>query len=163
MNSETIKVDEVLELAQRLTAADRQWLIEQLSRLDKDEFPYFTQYGKHPRAEIEVLNERLEKMGVLGETTTLSREDVHYKTYTTLEEAMGLYLLDKCSLGRAAELAGQTRWNIMDELAAHNIPTNGGHDLSDEDYEKMLTDFEADFGENDYDNMLCEADYDYSE
>jgi len=146
MKTKTVKPNEVLELAQRLTAADRQWLIEQLSRLDKDEFPYFTQYGKHPRAEIEALNERLENMGVLGETTTLSREEVHYKTYTTLEEAMGLYLLDKCSLGRAAELAGLTRWDIMDELAAHNIPTNGGHELSDEIYDYMFEVFERHYG-----------------
>jgi len=35
----------------------------------------------------------------------------------TLNEAVELYLEDKCSLGRAAELAGVTRWDIQDALS----------------------------------------------
>jgi predicted HTH domain antitoxin len=39
-----------------------------------------------------------------------------------LDEAIALYLLDACSLGRAAELAGVTRWDIQDRLKEWGIP-----------------------------------------
>lgn len=35
---------------------------------------------------------------------------------TTLDGAIELYLADACSLGRAAELAGVTRWDLLDVL-----------------------------------------------
>jgi predicted HTH domain antitoxin len=37
-------------------------------------------------------------------------------TRATIVEAVELYLADACSLGRAAELAGVTRWDILDAL-----------------------------------------------
>ena len=40
----------------------------------------------------------------------------------TLDEAVALYLADQCSLGRAAELANVTRWDIIDVLKKRNIP-----------------------------------------
>jgi len=40
----------------------------------------------------------------------------------TLNEAIEFYLADKCSLGRAAELAGVTRWDIQDTLSQRGIP-----------------------------------------
>ncbi|KHD07186.1 hypothetical protein PN36_04560 [Candidatus Thiomargarita nelsonii] len=40
----------------------------------------------------------------------------------TLDEAIELYLADQCSLGRAAELAGVTRWDIQDTLSQRGIP-----------------------------------------
>lgn len=40
----------------------------------------------------------------------------------TLDEAIELYLADQCSLGRAAELAGVTRWDIQDTLSERGIP-----------------------------------------
>lgn len=47
----------------------------------------------------------------------LSREnDTPLPNHATVEEAIGLYLLNACSLGRAAELAGVTRWDIQDRL-----------------------------------------------
>jgi predicted HTH domain antitoxin len=57
---------------------------------------------------------------------------------TTVEEAVELYLADQCSLGRAAELAGVTRWDIMDILYERGIPTNGGHELTLEEHEIMF-------------------------
>jgi len=39
----------------------------------------------------------------------------------TLNEAVELYLENKCSLGRAAELAGVTRWDIQDALSFRGI------------------------------------------
>jgi predicted HTH domain antitoxin len=39
-----------------------------------------------------------------------------------LEEAIALFLADACSLGRAVELAGVTRWDIIDYLKERDIP-----------------------------------------
>ncbi len=64
----------------------------------------------------------------------------------TVEEAVELYLADQCSLGRAAELAGVTRWDIMDILYERGIPTNGGHDLTPEEYEAMFELMEDHYG-----------------
>ncbi len=47
----------------------------------------------------------------LGQATVTS-----LPTQAPLEEALELYLVDQCSLGRAAELAGVTRWDIIDVL-----------------------------------------------
>lgn len=41
---------------------------------------------------------------------------------TTLDKAIEFYLADECSLGRAAELAGVTRWDIMGVLKERQIP-----------------------------------------
>jgi predicted HTH domain antitoxin len=47
----------------------------------------------------------------------LRREnDAPLPDHATVEEAIALYLLNACSLGRAAELAGVTRWDIQDHL-----------------------------------------------
>jgi len=40
----------------------------------------------------------------------------------TIDEAIALYLADQCSLGRAAELANVTRWDIIAILKKRNIP-----------------------------------------
>jgi len=64
----------------------------------------------------------------------------------TVEEALALYLADECSLGRAAELAGVTRWDLMDILYERGIPTNGGHDLTLEEYESMFALMEEHYG-----------------
>lgn len=40
----------------------------------------------------------------------------------TVEEAIALYLANKCSLGRAAELANLTRWELIDLLKRRDIP-----------------------------------------
>jgi predicted HTH domain antitoxin len=50
------------------------------------------------------------------------REDMPLPEQTTLEEAITFYLADLCSLGRAAELAGVTRWHIIDEFKERDIP-----------------------------------------
>jgi len=48
--------------------------------------------------------------------------DAALPTTATLQEAMAFVLADACSLSRAAELAGVTRWDILDALHAHGIP-----------------------------------------
>ena len=40
----------------------------------------------------------------------------------SLDEATALVLADRCSLGRAAELAGVTRWDILDRLKELGLP-----------------------------------------
>jgi len=46
--------------------------------------------------------------------------------HPTLDEAADLYLADACSLGRAAELAGVTRWDILDALQAQGAMQRPG-------------------------------------
>lgn len=41
---------------------------------------------------------------------------------TTIDEAIELYLADQCSLGRAAELAGVTRWDLQEILYERGTP-----------------------------------------
>jgi len=46
--------------------------------------------------------------------------------HATLDEAAELYLADGCSLARAAELAGVTRWGILDALQARGAMQRPG-------------------------------------
>lgn len=52
----------------------------------------------------------------------LLQEEEPLPEQATLDEAIELFLADKCSLGRAAELAGVTRWDIQDILKERGIP-----------------------------------------
>jgi predicted HTH domain antitoxin len=61
----------------------------------------------------------------------------------TLEEAIELYLADKCSLGRAAELAGVTRWDIMDVLKERNIPIIVDSHLSADEIDELAEELES--------------------
>jgi predicted HTH domain antitoxin len=58
---------------------------------------------------------------VLAEMLKLRMDDT-LPEQGTVEEAIALYLADKCSLGRAAELANITRWELIDILRKRNIP-----------------------------------------
>jgi predicted HTH domain antitoxin len=40
----------------------------------------------------------------------------------SMDHAIELFLAEACSLGRAAEIAGVTRWDIMDRLKERGIP-----------------------------------------
>ena len=64
----------------------------------------------------------------------------------TLDEAIDLYLADRCSLGRAAELAGVTRWHIQDILAERGTPASLGSDLTLEEIDAMVDMVEAQYG-----------------
>ena len=52
----------------------------------------------------------------------LLQEDEPLPEQATVDEAIDLFLADKCSLGRAAELAGVTRWDIQAILKERDIP-----------------------------------------
>ena len=64
----------------------------------------------------------------------------------TLDEAIELYLADACSLGRAAELAGVTRWDIQDILKERGLTINGGSDLTLDEIETMIDAVETRYG-----------------
>lgn len=49
-------------------------------------------------------------------------ENAPLPEHASLDEAIELYLVDACSLGRAAELAGVTRWDVMDRMNERDIP-----------------------------------------
>jgi predicted HTH domain antitoxin len=55
----------------------------------------------------------------------------------TLDEAVALYLADACSLGRAAELAGVTRWDILDALQAQGVMQRPGDVLSADEMDDL--------------------------
>lgn len=48
--------------------------------------------------------------------------------HTTTDAAVELYLADACSLGRAAELASVTRWDLLDALQARGVMQRPGGD-----------------------------------
>lgn len=56
--------------------------------------------------------------------------------HATLDEAVDLYLADACSLGRAAELAGVTRWTVLEALKAreamqHAVDVRSADEMDD--------------------------------
>lgn len=100
------------ELVNIFTANDLRWMREQLDRLlDASTQP---------------------------ESAIVDDDDEPLPESATLDEAIELYLADKCSLGRASQLAGVTRWHIMDQLHERGIPTNGNHELTEDEIEWML-------------------------
>ena len=48
----------------------------------------------------------------------------------TVDEAIDLYLADRCSLGRAAELAGITQWELKRILAERGTPARALNDYT---------------------------------
>jgi len=48
----------------------------------------------------------------------------------TLDEAIELYLADRCSLARAAELAGVTQWELKNTLHERGIPARACNDYN---------------------------------
>ena len=57
--------------------------------------------------------------------------------HATLDEAVELYLADGCGLGRAAELAGVTRWDIFDALQARGAMQRPGDIRSADEMEDL--------------------------
>ena len=55
----------------------------------------------------------------------------------TLDEAIQLYLDDKCSLGRAAELAGLTRWDLQKSLHERGTPVEIYGDRTAEEIDEL--------------------------
>ncbi|WP_129676032.1 UPF0175 family protein [Candidatus Chloroploca sp. Khr17] len=57
--------------------------------------------------------------------------------HATLNEAVEWYLADACSLGRAAELAGVTRWDLLDALQAHGEMQRPGETRSADEIDDL--------------------------
>ena len=62
---------------------------------------------------------------------------------TSLAEAVMLFMADRCSLGRAAELAGVTRWEIIDALAERGIPIHQDAEMTPAEMETQFEQLEA--------------------
>ena len=100
--TETTTVHDILALARHLSAADRRWLAELLSRDSEAPLP----------------------------------------EQATLDEAIALYLTDACSIGRAAELAGVTRWDIQARLKERGIPIVAYGDRSAQEMDDLAEQLE---------------------
>jgi predicted HTH domain antitoxin len=64
-------------------------------------------------------------------------EDVPLPEQATMDEAIELYLAEACGLGRAAELAGVTRWTLIDRLKEHGLWTYAAGDETAEEIDRM--------------------------
>ena len=117
------------ELVNIFTPNDLRWLKEQLDRLLDDQPSDKLRAGSQPESDL-----------------WDDDDDERLPESATLDQAIELYLDDKCSLGRAAELAGLTRWHIMDVLYERGIPTNGNHELTEDEIEWMLDIVEERYG-----------------
>lgn len=56
----------------------------------------------------------------------------------TLEEAIHFYQTDRCSLSKAAELAGITRWQFQEILNQQGTPASLGSDLTLDEIDDMV-------------------------
>lgn len=55
----------------------------------------------------------------------------------TLDKAVELYLADACNLDRAAELAGVTRWDLLDALQARGVMQRPGETRSADEIDDL--------------------------
>lgn len=75
--------------------------------------------------------------------TLLNRlEDTPLPEVATLDEAIAFYLADACSLGRAAELAGVTRWDVIDKLKERGIPVLVYHTRTAQEIDELADELE---------------------
>lgn len=61
----------------------------------------------------------------------------------TIDEAIELYLADECSLGRAAELAGVTRWDLQEILYERGTPVEIYNSKSVEEMDELADRLES--------------------
>lgn len=115
--------EKVLELVQFFSPTDLQWLRDLLDRLLDDDTLIESSYHYDEDEDDDDDGELLPENA-------------------TLDEAIELYLGDKCSLGRAAELANVTRWDIMDVLKERNIPIMVDRHLSAEEIDELAEQLE---------------------
>ena len=127
MALQTVTPENVLEQFLTLSPADQQWLREQLSRLD--DLP-----------QNDSQNQTKEQI------TTIWDDDEPLPERASLDEAIQLYLDDRCSLGRAAELANVTRWQLQDVLYERGTPASLGSDLTLEEIDVMVDMIEDRYG-----------------
>lgn len=73
-------------------------------------------------------------------------DDFSLPTKATLDDAIDFYLKEQCSLGKAAELAGITRWQLQNELYMRGTPASLGSDLTLAEIDDMVDIIEAHYG-----------------
>ncbi|MGB0384288.1 MAG: UPF0175 family protein [Ardenticatenaceae bacterium] len=104
MTVKTVTPQNVLEHILAFSLSEQRWLAKQLiNRL----------LGDQPQME-----------------STSWKDDEPLPESATVDEAIDLFLADKCSLGRAAELASVTRWDIQGTLQERGIPIYGGSEIT---------------------------------
>ena len=112
MAFETVTAETVLGQFLTLSPDEQDWLREQLDQLD-----YLPQNGT--------------SNGNEPKTTAIWQDDDEpLPERATVDEAITLYLADRCSLGRAAELAGVTRWDIQDILKEKGVSIYSGSEIT---------------------------------
>ena len=125
MAFETVTAETMLGQFLTLSPDEQDWLREQLDRLD-----YLPENGT--------------SNGNQPETTAIWQDDDEpLPERATLDEAITLYLADRCSLGRAAELAGVTRWDIQDILKERDIPIVIDTDMTAEEMDELAEELES--------------------
>ena len=120
MAFQTITPENLLQQALTFPLTEQRWLAKQLINrlLDSDYFPQNgTSNGNEPKTAVVWQDD----------------DDEPLPESATFDEAIELYLDDRCSLGRAAELAGVTRWDIQDILKERGIPIYGGSEITIEE------------------------------
>lgn len=55
-----------------------------------------------------------------------------------LDEAIELYVADVCGIGRVAELAGVTRWDVLDRMKERDIPQLSPDGMTAEELDVMV-------------------------
>ena len=60
----------------------------------------------------------------------------------TVDEAIAFYLADACSLGRAAELAQVTRWDLQDRLRERGIAVLAAGERSADEIDALADELE---------------------
>lgn len=72
-------------------------------------------------------------------------EDTSLPEKVTVDQAIQLYQTEQCSLGKAAELAGITRWQLQEILARRGTPGTLGSNLPLADIDDMVDLLEAEY------------------
>ena len=72
-------------------------------------------------------------------------EDIGLPEKVTLDQAIQLYQTDQCSLGKAAELAGITRWQLQEILYQRGTPGSLGSNLPLAEIDDMVDLLEAEY------------------
>lgn len=68
--------------------------------------------------------------------------DDNLPAHAGIEEALALYLAEKCSLGRAAELANVTRWDLLALLKKRNMAVVVDTDLTAKEMDALAEELE---------------------
>lgn len=92
---------------------------------------------RFPKEDVAIIEERVRDEKT-DKTTALKRIFALGARQYKLEKAVGQYREGKISIGRAAEAAGISLWEMMDELKARNI----ANPLAKEDYMQGLKNLE---------------------